>query len=79
MAPVDTYIEADSRGEASCRKNATQQLQDALSSGLPALHRRAYRILGNTADAEDAVQNAFLSACTIEIQDRKALRTLSVT
>lgn len=44
-------------------QTATQQFEDALSRGLPALHRRALNILGNTADAEDAVQDALLSAC----------------
>ena len=33
-----------------------------LSHGLPSLHRRAYRLLGNEADAEDAVQDALLAA-----------------
>jgi RNA polymerase sigma-70 factor (ECF subfamily) len=35
-----------------------------MASGLPPLYRRAYRILGNTADAEDAVQDALLAAYT---------------
>jgi RNA polymerase sigma-70 factor (ECF subfamily) len=30
---------------------------------MPSLYRRAYRYLGNAADAEDAVQDALLSAC----------------
>ena len=33
-----------------------------LSHGLPSLYRRAYRLLGNEADAEDAVQDALLAA-----------------
>ena len=33
-----------------------------LSHGLPSLYRRAYRLLGNKADAEDAVQDALLAA-----------------
>ena len=35
-----------------------------LSGGLPSLYRAAYRLLGNTADAEDAVQDALLAAYT---------------
>ncbi len=35
-----------------------------LSSGLPSLYRGAYRLLGNAADAEDAVQDALLAAYT---------------
>jgi RNA polymerase sigma-70 factor, ECF subfamily len=39
-----------------------QELQDVFSRYLPLLHRTAYRYLGNAADAEDAVQDALLSA-----------------
>jgi RNA polymerase sigma-70 factor, ECF subfamily len=39
-------------------------LEKILSSGLPTLYRRAYRLLGNAADAEDAVQDALLAAYT---------------
>jgi RNA polymerase sigma-70 factor (ECF subfamily) len=38
------------------------ELEDAFSRCLPVLHRTAYRYLGNAADAEDAVQDALLSA-----------------
>jgi|SRR5579872_1373650 len=44
--------------------NASKQLEHIMASGLPPLYRRAYRILGNTADAEDAVQDALLAAYT---------------
>jgi RNA polymerase sigma-70 factor (ECF subfamily) len=33
-----------------------------LSTSLPSFHRSAYRLLGNAADAEDAVQDALLAA-----------------
>ena len=45
-------------------RNAAQQLEHIMTSGLPPLYRRAYRILGNAADAEDAVQDALLAAYT---------------
>jgi RNA polymerase sigma-70 factor, ECF subfamily len=44
--------------------NASRQLEHIMASGLPPLYRRAHRILGNTADAEDAVQDALLAAYT---------------
>src|ERR1700720_4350678 len=43
-------------------KNGTREMQDVLSRDLPVFYRRAYRHLGNAADAEDAVQDALLSA-----------------
>jgi RNA polymerase sigma-70 factor, ECF subfamily len=43
-------------------ENITCELQDAFSRCLPLLRRTAYRFLGNAADAEDAVQDALLSA-----------------
>lgn len=43
-------------------KNGTGEMQDVLSRYLPSFYRRAYRYLGNAADAEDAVQDALLSA-----------------
>lgn len=63
MQDVGTCVEADKRVQASDVRNAARQLEDVLSCGLPALYRRAYRILGNASDAEDAVQDALLSAC----------------
>jgi RNA polymerase sigma-70 factor (ECF subfamily) len=40
----------------------TEELQDNIERCLPSLYRRAYRYLGNSHDAEDAVQEALLSA-----------------
>jgi RNA polymerase sigma-70 factor (ECF subfamily) len=54
----------DERKEIGGEEGAAQQLERILASGLPPLYRSAYRILGNTADAEDAVQDALLAAYT---------------
>ena len=40
----------------------TEELQDVVSRYLPLFYRRAHRYLGNAHDAEDAVQDALLSA-----------------
>jgi RNA polymerase sigma-70 factor (ECF subfamily) len=42
-------------------RTASPQMMNALQS-LPSLYRCAYRLLGNKADAEDAVQDALLAA-----------------
>ena len=47
-----------------CEVGRLRALERVLSSGLPTLYRRAYRLLGNAADAEDAVQDALLAAYT---------------
>jgi RNA polymerase sigma-70 factor (ECF subfamily) len=39
-----------------------QEMENVLSKRARSLHRSAYKFLGNTADAEDAVQDALLSA-----------------
>src|SRR5205807_3638285 len=59
----NTYDVTDEREAVGGEEGAAQQNQ-ILASGLPPLYRRAYRILGNTADAEDAVQDALLAAYT---------------
>jgi RNA polymerase sigma-70 factor (ECF subfamily) len=43
-------------------QSAARKLQDVLSLRLPSFYRCAFRLLGNAADAEDAVQEAFLAA-----------------
>lgn len=43
-------------------ETSAQELHRILSRGLPSLYRRAYRLLGNAADAEDAVQDAMFAA-----------------
>src|SRR5580700_2615656 len=52
------------REEIRKEQGPAQQLEQILASNLSPLYRRAYRILGNAADAEDAVQDALLAAYT---------------
>jgi RNA polymerase sigma-70 factor (ECF subfamily) len=44
-----------------CHRNMAE-LQEVVSRHLPSLYRRAYRFVGDPHDAEDAVQDALLSA-----------------
>lgn len=64
MQNTNAYVGTERRGEIPNEGGAAQQLEQLLASGLPSLYRRAYRILGNTADAEDAVQDALVAAYT---------------
>jgi RNA polymerase sigma-70 factor (ECF subfamily) len=43
-------------------KNAILEMQEVLSVRLPSFYRCALRVLGNAADAEDAVQEALFAA-----------------
>jgi RNA polymerase sigma factor (sigma-70 family) len=42
--------------------NAPHEMKNVLLNRLPSFYRSAYRLLGNAADAEDAVQDALLAA-----------------
>jgi RNA polymerase sigma-70 factor, ECF subfamily len=55
-------IASDERVDVAQFESSIQQMQHVLSRSLPSFYRRAYRLLGNTADAEDAVQDALLAA-----------------
>ncbi len=62
MQNTNAHVASEEREEIPNEGRAAQQLEQILASGLPPLYRSAYRILGNAADAEDAVQEALLAA-----------------
>jgi len=64
MQNTNAYVASEEREEVPNEGKGAQQLEQILASGLPPLYRRAYHILGNAADAEDAVQDALLAAYT---------------
>jgi RNA polymerase sigma-70 factor, ECF subfamily len=60
---TDSYTGSEQRLDVRLLEKETREMQDVLSQHLPSFYKRAYRYLGNAADAEDAVQDALLSAC----------------
>src|SRR4029077_13910928 len=60
----NSYVETDERLETPSKQGTTQAWEQLLSNRLPSFYRQAYRLLGNAADAEDAVQDALLAAYT---------------
>jgi len=64
MQNTNAYVATEEREEIPNEGKAAQRLEQILASGLQPLYRRAYCILGNAADAEDAVQDALLAAHT---------------
>jgi RNA polymerase sigma-70 factor (ECF subfamily) len=54
--------EADQYMDVSADHSAVLEMQEVLSLRLPSFYRCALRLLGNAADAEDAVQEALLAA-----------------
>jgi RNA polymerase sigma-70 factor (ECF subfamily) len=64
MHNPNSYVERDECLETPSKQGTTQAWEQLLSSRLPSFYRQAYRLLGNAADAEDAVQDALLAAYT---------------
>jgi len=62
MQTPEAYIGSEQRLDVRIPETRVQEMSDILSRRLPSLHRNACRYLGNAADAEDAVQDALLSA-----------------
>ena len=57
MPEAAVRTEDDQCLEVLDHQMAGQKLQDVLSLRLPSFYRCAFRLLGNAADAEDAVQD----------------------
>jgi len=62
MQTLHSHIEDQPNPAVQTWERHLVELQDAVSRQMPLFHSRAYRYLGNSHDAEDAVQDAFLSA-----------------
>ena len=62
MRTTPAYMGSEQSADVPIHEKETQEMQRVLSRSLPSFYRRAYRYLGNAADAEDAVQDALLSA-----------------
>ena len=64
MPNTNAYVGADGPLEIPGREGITKGFERILSRRLASFYRKAYRMLGNRADAEDAVQDALLAAYT---------------
>jgi RNA polymerase sigma-70 factor (ECF subfamily) len=62
MPEAALRTESDQGLDVVDHQSAARKLQDVLSLRLPSFYRCAFRLLGNAADAEDAVQEALLAA-----------------
>jgi RNA polymerase sigma-70 factor (ECF subfamily) len=62
MSAITTFIEAEPRVCGGGVGERAQELDCVVSRYLPMFYKRALRFLGNAPDAEDAVQDALLSA-----------------
>jgi RNA polymerase sigma-70 factor (ECF subfamily) len=63
MEARPSHIQDEHDPTAHIRVQVIGELQDTVSRNLATLYKRAYRYVGNPHDAEDAVQDALLSAC----------------
>jgi RNA polymerase sigma-70 factor (ECF subfamily) len=62
MQPTSTDAAGEQRPQMRSNSANARQFDEVLSRYLPSFQRMAFRKLGNAADAEDAVQDALLSA-----------------
>jgi len=63
MSAIETFIEGERVIRPGVFGERTRELDNVVSRNLPMFYKRAFRFLGNAPDAEDAVQDALLSAC----------------
>ena len=62
MSAIATFIEQQQEVRPGVFGEHAQELDDVVARYLPMFYKRAFRFLGDTTDAEDAVQDALLSA-----------------
>jgi RNA polymerase sigma-70 factor, ECF subfamily len=62
MSAIVTFIEGERAVQSGVFRERAQELDCVVSRYLPMFYKRAFRFLGNATDAEDAVQDALLSA-----------------
>jgi RNA polymerase sigma factor (sigma-70 family) len=62
MQTSNSDLRRDVSGHQGAVLDAVLEMKDVLSLRLPSFYRCAFRLLGNAADAEDAVQEALLAA-----------------
>jgi RNA polymerase sigma-70 factor, ECF subfamily len=62
MSAIATFIEQQREIGPVVLGERAQELDSVVSRYLPMFYKRAFRFLGNATDAEDAVQDALLSA-----------------
>ena len=62
MQATETSIGSELRLDVRVGEKENREMQAVFSRCLPLFYRKAYRHLGNAADAEDAVQDALLAA-----------------
>ena len=62
MSAMGTVVEGKPAVRPGFFGEHAQELDDVVSRYLPMFYKRAFHFLGNATDAEDAVQDALLSA-----------------
>src|SRR6202035_1489887 len=62
MSAIATFSEGEQAVGSGVSCERAQELDSVVSRYLPMFYKRAFRFLGNMPDAEDAVQDALLSA-----------------
>jgi RNA polymerase sigma-70 factor, ECF subfamily len=74
MQATETLLESERQARRGFLGENASELDNVISRNLPMFHKQALRYLGNATDAEDAVQDALLSACKHLDQFKKQAR-----
>jgi RNA polymerase sigma-70 factor, ECF subfamily len=64
LRSTNAFVGGDERPGISGRERTIQALEQISANGLRPFYRKAFQLLGNATDAEDAVQEALLAAYT---------------
>jgi DNA-directed RNA polymerase specialized sigma24 family protein len=73
MSAMGTVIEGERGLRPAFFAERVQEFDNIVSRYLPMFYKRAFHFLGNSADAEDAVQEALLSAYRCQLHINQTL------
>ena len=78
MQTTEAYRGSEQSADVRIQEKETREIQGVLSRSLPSFYRRAYRYLGNAADAEDALLSAYRNLDQFRGQAQMSMRLTTI-